>query len=156
MTEDKKIDVLIAALQERYTSTHTIRERVQSVCLWALGVSLAATGWLIQSDVLFPFIITLLFILLLGVIYYALRHVYFADLERGFSRQLKTTAKIEEALHLYDPTYFHNSESIYPKEWKSAGNPSSEGNFFNSNYRLLKLGLIILAIALLLKTCFGY
>lgn len=154
ISDDKKADVLISALEERYTSIHNIRDRVQNVCLWALGIAVGGAGWLIQSNILFWFGETLIFLLALAGIYWVLRYVYFADLEKGFKTQLQTAAKIEGALHLYEPKYYASTEeSIYPAKWRGAGSGHGEGKFFVSHYRLLELGLVIFGIALLMHTC---
>ena len=155
ITDDKKADILIAALEERYATIRTIRDRVQNVCLWALGIAVGGAGWLVQSHIRFRLDETLIFLAGLVGIYWALRHIYFADLEKGFKTQLQTAAKIEEALHLYEPNYFNpTQEAVYPSKWRGAGGNGAEGRFFASHYRLLEAGLIILGVALLLKTCF--
>jgi hypothetical protein len=47
----EKVDILISALEERYKALHIIRERVQNVGVWLLGIFLASGGWLLQNDV---------------------------------------------------------------------------------------------------------
>jgi len=53
MTDDKKTEVLLMALGERYKSIHIIRDRVQSLGIWALGILLAASAFHIQSGIVF-------------------------------------------------------------------------------------------------------
>ena len=111
---DKK-DILIAALGERYEAMRVIRERVQSIGLWALGLMLAAAGWLVQSDVLILPKQKLLYIAALGVALWALRFKYLDDLHKGFSAQQRVAARLEKTLGLYTSRIFDDSgESILP------------------------------------------
>ncbi len=152
-TEDKKADILISALEERYVSIHKIRERVQGVNLWALGLLGASAGWLMTSDIHFRLFSAILIGGAIFLAYWILRHRYFADLETGFRSQMRTAARLEEMLNLYEPGYFAESKSAYPIEWKDAGVNKDQGNYFRSSYDLMEVGLFIFYVALLLKTC---
>ncbi|HWO07253.1 MAG TPA: hypothetical protein VNM40_01560 [Candidatus Paceibacterota bacterium] len=148
---DKK-DVLITALEERYEAMRTIRERVQSVGLWALGIMLAAAGWFVQSGTLIAPKQKLLYIIALGVAFWALRLKYLDDLEKGFSKQQRVAVRIEKALGLYAPGVFDEEEkSIYPQEWEKAGSEGGDGKFFAHTYLLLYIGITILVLAILLQ-----
>ncbi len=149
---DKK-DILIAALEERYEAMRVIRERVQGVGVWALGLMVAASGWLVQSDAFIAPGRTLFYLIALGVVLWALRFKYFGDLQKGFSAQQRVAVRLEKALGLYTPGAFDEEEdSIYPKKWEQAGSANSDGMFFSSTYLLLYIGVVILALALLLQS----
>src|SRR3989338_7046848 len=102
---DKK-DILIAALEERYEAMRVIRERVQSIGIWSLGLMLAAAGWLIQSDSFVSPERKLLYLFGVGAAFIALRFKYLDDLERGFEGQQKIAVRLERALGLYTPGVF--------------------------------------------------
>ncbi len=151
MNEQQKIDTLLIALQERYTSVHTIRERVQTVALWILGLLLAASGWLFQSEICFSDKQKITLSIFSLIIWFVLKKFYFSDLEKGFNGQRRILAKIEDSLGFYKKSHFNNLEdSLYPKEWKSSGQKDSEGKFFENTHNLIAIGFGIFIISILL------
>lgn len=150
LTNDQKLEVLRQALDERYKSIHIIRERVQSISLWILGLFVTAGGWLLQSDKILAFREQLFFsgVILTSVIF--LHIFYLGDLEKGFKTQQRIQAKIEDILGLCSPGAY-SQDSIYPKEWSTAGTNNSKGNFFFHNYFLIYLATTILLACLWFK-----
>jgi len=151
-TDDAKLQILISALQERYIAIHTIRSRVEKVSLWALGLMLAVSGWLIQSSIRFSNEEKILFVIGIISAFLVLRYIYFADLERGFKKQKQVASRLEELLGLYDPEFFETSksQSTYPEEWLMANEQQKFGKFFRSTYFLLYTGTLILLLAVLI------
>ena len=153
--ENKKIDVLLSALEERYASIHKIRERVQSVCLWALGLLLGAGAWLMQSNIILTAIQKASTIVVILIAFVILRFVYLNDLYKGFSTQQRVAARLEKALYLYAPGVFDDSDKpLYPQEWEKAGMGESDGKFFRSTYILLYFGVFFIILAILFNGCF--
>jgi len=151
ITEDKKIDVLMKALDERYKSIHTIRERVQTVSIWILGILIGASGWLFQSNICFSINDKFFSVVILLIIWATLRWFYFNDLQKGFNSQMRVAAKIEDSLGLFDEKIYSDSEdSIYPKSWKKSGQKGCEGKFFDNSHNLLIVGFGILSFVILL------
>lgn len=149
LDDGQKVDVLLAALAERYEALRTIRERVQNIGIWALGLLVAAGGWLIQreEDLTQPE----RWMAVLGLIgaVVALRWVYLADLQKGFAAQQRTAAKVEVALGLYDAGVFDRSDApIYPPSWANAGAKRGSGRFFASTYALLYVGALFLGVVI--------
>ena len=148
----QKIEILLVVLQERYNSLHIIRERVQSISLWILGILLSASGWLFQADIYITYEQKILYTTLLLGIWYILKKLYFSDLEKGFNNQRQILAKIEDSLGLYKKSYYNNSEdTLYHKEWRHSGEKGSEGRFFQNTYNLIAVsfGIFILSILIL-------
>ena len=151
MNDQQKLDILIQALQERNASVHTIRERVQTVSLWILGLLLASSGYIFQSNICFDKIQKIALAIFVLIVWLVIRKYYFADLEKGFNSQRKILAKIENALGFYEEAFFNEEkESVYPKEWKKSGQKGSEGKFFENTYNLLAVGFGILIFTILL------
>ncbi len=150
----KKTDVLIAALNERYSSTKAIRERVQNIGIWALGLLATAGAWVLQSGVVLSPERKFMYLIGIGIAVIVLRHVYLQDLHVGFKGQQKAAVRIETALGLYDVGIFDDEkESVYPEKWKKAGTDGGDGSFFSSTYVLLYLGAAFLAVAIVLSPC---
>ena len=156
--DNKKADVLLSALEERYGSIHKIRERVQSVGIWTLGLLLGAGGWLIQSEIVLTGLQKTLAILGITAAFVVLRFVYLGDLRKGFKGQQRAAVRLEKALGLFAPGAFNNSEEpIYPKSWEKSGTEEGDGKFFGSTYALLYVGVAFLIITILFSGCFfGY
>lgn len=150
ITNDQKVEILLHALEERYKSIHIIRERVQNISLWILGLFVTAGGWLLQSNANLESDEKIFFgaIILISVI--VLRIFYLNDLEKGFKAQQRIQAKIEDTLGLCTPGIF-TQESIYPKEWATAGTKKGKGNFFFHNYLLIYFGTAILLVSIWFK-----
>jgi len=147
LNNEQKLQVLLHALEERYKSIHIIRERVQNISLWILGLFVTAGGWLLQSATVMTerdkWFFTLAIVISVGI----LRVFYLADLQKGFKVQQRIQAKIEDELGLCSPGVY-SQESIYPKTWSHAGTKKGRGNFFFHNYILIYLATSILVICI--------
>lgn len=150
ITHEQKVQILLNALEERYKSIHTIRDRVQNVSLWVLGLFVTAGGWLLQSDNTFLVKEKIFFGLVILVSVIVLRVFYLNDLEKGFKAQQRIQAKIEDALGLCTPGVFVDG-SIYPKEWSASGTKNGKGNFFFHNYLLIYIGTAILLLCIFFR-----
>lgn len=148
---EQKVSILVSGLEERYKSIHAIRDRIQSICVWALGLMLAASGWLIQSDMQFSPCQKFFYIVSVLVAFWALRFNFLSDLYRGFQRQQQVAVRLEKALGLFTSKIFDEEEtSVYPKEWENAGSSNGSGRFFASTYLLLYIGVAALVLAIIM------
>lgn len=150
LNDEQKIAILLAALTERYQAMRTIRERVQSVSLWVLGLLAAASGWLIQSQTELSDSRRLIVIIGLGVALLVLRFWYLADLQKGFAGQQRVAANIERTLGLFEPGVLSSMDNpVYPASWSDAGKLVGNGHFFSSSYALIYVGVSFLTAVLL-------
>lgn len=153
--QNNKTELLLFALKERYESQHKIRERVQSVGFWSLGLLLSSGVWFLKSDYIFDDLQKI--IIIIGVLlgFYILRFMYLSDLSRGFRDQQKITVKIEDCLGYYSTIKEKGSNRpIYPLGWKKSGTEESGGKFFNSTHFLLYLGFSFLIISIIFNGVF--
>ena len=147
LTDQQKVDVLLKALEERYNALHIIRDRVQNVCLWVLGLFITAAGWLLQSTHSFTNSERVFFSIMIITSIIIVRVFYLKDLEKGFKTQQQIQAKIEDALGLCKKGIFLE-DSIYPEDWSNAGTKNGKGKFFSHNYLLIYLGTIFLILSI--------
>lgn len=147
MTEEKKIEILLHALSQRYSSIEIIRERVQNVCIWTLGLFITASGWLLQSERDLDTHEKLLFSGMIVISILTLRIYYLSDLEKGFKTQQKIQAKIESILGLCKEGIYAD-DSIYPASFLDSGSKDGKGKFFAHNYLLIYVGTTFLLIAI--------
>jgi len=152
LSNPEKVSVLLAALEERYKAMHAIRERVQSVGIWALGILFAAGAWLMQSNVSLSASQKELLIVGIAVMFTALKYNYLGNLNIGFKKQQRTAVRIEKSLGLFTNGVFDSeADSVYPVEWASAGTEKGDGKFFHTTYMLLFIGAIFLIAVILLS-----
>lgn len=152
ISDDKQVDVLLHALTERYSSIHIIRERLQNLGIWTLGILFAASGWLFQSDVYLYAHEQIILLTILVALVFVLFSTYIKDLEQGFKNQLQVAAKIEDELGLYSEDKL-TKKPLYPLSWKSAGTEMKEGKYFDTNRTLILTGALVLSLAILSKGC---
>jgi hypothetical protein len=128
--EPHRLDILVRALNERYNAIHKIRDRAQSVGVWAIGLSIAASTWLLQVKAAPHHFEKGLFVFGIAISYWAVRIKYIGDLERGFRSQQVVASRIESVLGLYEPGLLADiAEPIYPATWRDAGSTRGRGNF---------------------------
>src|SRR3989344_7359288 len=156
--EGQKVEILISALEERYEALRAIRERVQSVGIWALGILFAAGAWLMQSNMSLSAFQKELLVIAVAVMYAALRYNYLKNLSMGFKNQQRVAARLEKTLGLFTQGVFDADEgSVYPEQWTSAGTEKGDGKFFQTTYMLLFIGTIFLiAVILLIGSVFPH
>lgn len=155
LNPDKKIDILISALEERYSSMHKIRDRVQSIGIWVLGGLIAASAWIFQNEIVFRPNQKFIYIIAILVALYVLRFIYLEDLSKGFKGQQQIAVKLEKSLGFFTPNFFDDASenSMYPEKWQKAGTPDGDGKFFNSSYILIYTGVVFLILSILLSGC---
>jgi len=152
--DEMKVQILLSALQERYNAMHAIRQRVENICVWILGIFVVIAGWIVQGGLDLYVVQRIFLSIVLLVAVMAVRLFYLRDIEKGFRKQLQVAARIEKVLGLYEGGYFEPTETgLYPEEWSQAGTESGTGHFFEMSYRLLYIGTVILITAIMLHNC---
>ena len=142
----QKFEILKQALDERYSAMRIIRDRIQTISLWILPITLWC-AWYLFTQNFYPicrFEKTLLIITVLAV--YISIIYYIRDLEKGFIWQRKVASKIEETFWLFKKDTFIEWDSIYPENWRWL----KKWNYVNLNYILITLWFLILLFSILL------
>jgi len=153
LANQEKVSILVSALEARYRALDAIRDRVQSVSIWALGLLLAATGWLVEKSVILADDQTAVSCVGVMAGWIVLRLVFLADLQKGFRVQQRVAAGLEDLLGLYSPQRFGpESEAAYPESWRQAGAKGGSGRFFQSSHLMLDVGVVMLLLAILSRS----
>lgn len=148
--QNNETEILLFALKERYESQHKIRERVQSVGFWSLGLLLSGGLWFLKSEYIFNDLQKAIAIIGISIGLYVLRFVYLNDLSVGFRSQQRVAADIEQVLGYYSSIKrINSSKPIYPIKWKKAGKKDCDGKFFKSTFLLLYVGYIFLIVSII-------
>jgi hypothetical protein len=149
ISDEKRADILLAAVGERYESIRAIRARVESVGIWAIGLSLAAGGWLLQDSGHLSCAQKAVLLVAVLVALLLVRCSYLADLQRGFKAQQKAAVRIEDTFGLFTAGTFNDSkEPIFSEAWKRAGESDGEGKFFRSTFLLLYAATVFLCVSI--------
>lgn len=117
ISEEKKLEILLAQLQERYEALHKMRDRSMQFVLWILGLGLGM-AWLLISEIVLISIqrcVLTLLLLFMGVAV----GLFIYAMENGFKANRQIMIRIEKALKLYEKGYYGISESILPAEFSS-------------------------------------
>jgi len=116
ISDNKKIDILLHLLSERYTASHRMRERSLNFAIWILGFGIAMI-WMLLSEISLTFsqkIILTIFAVIIG----CLTKKFLNSIEVGFDRNRNVMIKIEEVLRCYESNVYCNSP-LFPQEYKN-------------------------------------
>jgi len=153
ISNSEKINVLLAALNERYKATHEIRNRVFNTCTWLMGILIGIAGWLVQAKINLNTNQKIFLLVILFVVFIIIRFFYLGDLEKGFKNQFRVACHIEDALGLYKKGYYTDSKnSIFPTKWKETGKNKCDGKYFQSSYFLLYFAILALSTTIIFIT----
>lgn len=151
INDEEKPNILIEVLKERYKALHIIRQRVQNISLWSLGLLIVASGWIVGLNE--PLVKQEKYLIIFTVIvgFSVLRFFYLSDLNKGFRNQQKVVVKLEKILGLYKDAFYSESGSIYPENWSGTGGKGGPGNFIFSTNLLIYTGVGIFVFSLLIR-----
>lgn len=144
LSEDQKVQVLLAELQERYNASHKIRGRSTQFTLWISGMAIGL-GWLLTSPREFEpsqrIALTLLIVALFaGSLYFLM------GLRRGFQKNREAMIRSERALSMHDPGVFLAAVPLLPSEY------SQTKWKWSHHFHTLYVWLILVAVSLLILT----
>lgn len=142
ISEEKKIDVLLEQLRERYDALHKMRDRSMHFVLWILGLGLGM-AWLLINETVLTCVqkcaITVL-LLVLGIVTF----LFVYAIGRGFKANREVMIRTETALELYEKDCYGISESILPPKF-SCQKIGWTGHF-NTLYGLIFIVFLTLII----------
>lgn len=128
---DKKVDVLLNLLNERYAASHRMRERSLNFALWILGFGIGI-AWMLLSQITLTFsqkIILTTFVIIIG----CLTKIFLCAIEVGFDRNRKVMVKIEETLGCYKANIYSEGTALFPEAYKTLD--KKETSHFKSLYQ---------------------
>jgi hypothetical protein len=117
MSGNQKITILLSLLNERYNSSHQMRDRSLKFAMWVIGFVIIAIPWLLLNRDILTNCIKLSFtiiILLIGLFLYW----FLIAIHIGFNRNWDIIAKIEKALGCYETSFYIEEEQLFPKEFQ--------------------------------------
>jgi uncharacterized membrane protein len=149
LSDEKRIDILISQLNERYGALHKMRDRSMHFTLWILGLGLAL-AWLLISEVTLsgwqPFIVAF-FLLVFGFC----SVVFLRAIQRGFNKNRDIVIRIERLLSLYEKDFYGKVGSVLPEDFSSK--KFHWAGHFPTLYILMVVVLIWLTVLTFINPC---
>jgi len=149
INNDKRIDILVNLLKERYEASHKMRERSMSFSTWVMGFCVALI-WILLSGSplgLWQKIVLTGFVLVGGV----LTRKFLKSIQVGFENNHNLMVKIEETLGCYEKGVYVGEDSLFPENYKDLSN--KETSHFASIYVWLAVMGLALILMIWLSPC---
>lgn len=147
INENKKVDILLNLLNERYNASHKMRERSLNFTTWILGFGIALS-WILLSQItlnLAQRIIFTIFIIFLG----SFTIKFLRSIEIGFDKNRKVMIRIERILGCYKLNEYSDNEPLFPDEYRDF---NKKGTWhFRSLYIWISLISILLIVFIWLE-----
>jgi len=149
ISEEKKLEILLAQLQDRYEALHKMRDRSMQFALWILGFGLGL-AWLLISEIETSYNqqITITIILIAILI---LTMLFVKAIGHGFNRNRAIMIRIETALKLFEKDTYGIEASILPDEFRKQG--TGLAGHFKTLYLLIGTVFLLLIVLTWINPC---
>lgn len=118
INDDKKVDILLSLLNERYYASHRMRERSLNFAIWILGFGIAV-AWMLLCGINLSIsqkVVLTIFIVIIGY----LTRKFLLYIETGFNVNKEVMVTLEEALECYEQNKYMEGKSLYPEKYKKS------------------------------------
>jgi multisubunit Na+/H+ antiporter MnhG subunit len=149
-SDDKKLEIILMQLEERYNALHKMRDRSTSFTLWILGFGLGL-AWMLTKEGEQLSWLESIFLILFIVLMTCVSLNFLAAIHRGFNKNRDIVIQIETSLDLYNKNNYICSP-ILPEEY--ANRRAHWANHFTTLYLLViatSICLIVMAAACPIK-----
>jgi len=141
INDDKKVDILLSLLNERYNASHRMRERSLNFAIWILGFGIAV-AWMLLRDTNLSIsqkVVLTIFIVIIGY----LTRKFLLCIEVGFNANKEVMVTIEEALECYEQNKYMEGKSLYPEKYRNS--ECTKASHFKSLYEWIWVIIALLA-----------
>lgn len=118
INDDKKVDILISLLNERYDASHRMRERSLNFAIWILGFGIAV-AWMLLCGINLSISQKVVLTIFIAIIGYLTRN-FLLYIETGFNANKEVMVTLEEALECYEQNKYIEGKSLYPEKYKKS------------------------------------
>ena len=118
INDDKKVDILLSLLNERYNASHRMRERSLNFAIWILGFGIAV-AWMLLGDINLSIsqkVVLTIFIVIIGY----LTRKFLLYIEVGFNTNKEVMVTLEETLECYEQNKYVEGKSLYPEKYRDS------------------------------------
>lgn len=145
--DNKKADIVLGLLNERYSASHRMRERSLNFAIWILGFGIAMM-WILLSEINLQTsqkVLLSIFIVIIGY----LTVKFLSYIEAGFNANKKVMVTLEEVLECYKQSAYIENKTLYPETYRNSG--CNKTSHFKSLYEWIWTVTILLISLLWLE-----
>lgn len=116
INNNKKVDIVLSLLNERYGASHRMRERSLNFAIWILGFGIAMM-WILLGEINLHTsqkVILSIFIAIIG--YLTIK--FLSYIEAGFNANKEVMVTLEEVLECYKQSAYIENKTLYPETYK--------------------------------------
>ena len=138
--DNKKVDILLSLLTERYDASHRMRERSLDFAIWILGFGIAV-AWMLLRNINLPIsqkVVLTIFIVIIGY----LTRRFLLCIEAGFNTNKEVMITLEEALKCYEQNKYIEGKSLYPEKYRNS--ECTKTSHFKSLYEWISVTIALL------------
>lgn len=143
INDDKKVDILLALLKERYDASHKMRDRSLKFTLWISGFAIAII-WIVLNDVYLGHTQKLLLTFLV-IIIEILTLIFLTSISSGFDNNRNVMISFERALGCYELGKYIKENSIYPNDYKDTKKKGSS-HFISLYVWIIAIGILVILV----------
>lgn len=147
--DEKRVDILMAQLSERYGALHKMRDRSMNFTLWILGLGLAL-AWLLISEVKlngWQACTVAFFLFAIGFC----SIIFIRAIHKGFNNSRNIIIRIERLLKFYEEDFYGPVGSVLPQEFSNK--KCHWTGHFTTLYFLIAVVFIWLFILTIINPC---
>lgn len=117
--ENKKADIVLGLLNERYGASHRMRDRSLNFTIWILGFGIAMM-WILLGEINLQTPQKVLLSIFIAIIGY-LTIKFLSYIEAGFNANKEVMVTLEEALECYKQSAYIENKTLYPETYRNLG-----------------------------------
>jgi len=144
ISDEKKVDIVLNLLNERYNASHKMRERSLNFAVWILGFGIAF-AWILLNNISLPIfqkIILSIFIFIIGY----LTRSFLSYIETGFNKNHEVMITLEKVLGCYEQNKYSEGISLYPEQYNKS--EYAKTSHFKSIYKWLWVTILALILVI--------
>lgn len=149
ISSEKKVDVAVSQLAERYIALHNMRDRSMQFAVWILGLGFAMAWLLISEVALTPLQthLTFAFLVVIGIASF----LFVRGIHVGFKNNMAVAARLEETLRLFEAGAYHRTLPVLDGDFSCKKFKPTE-HFFTI-YCLLVAVYLFLVLLVIVNPC---
>lgn len=147
LNDEQKFQVLLSQLQERYCSSHKMRDRSTQFALWISGLAIGL-AWLLISQSGMTLMQRIALTLLIAALSIG-SFIFIKGLQKGFKNNRDAMIECERLLKMYEPGSYVKDCTILPKAYSQ--NKHRWSDHFNT--LIVWISIVVLSLVILTWTC---
>jgi hypothetical protein len=150
ISDEKKVDVILSLLQERYNASHAMRERSERLTIWIVGLAFTVIWFLLLKGPTFTSTQKVLLSAVVAVIG-GLVFWHQVGISKGFHRNRTAMIVMEEALGAYEEGLYVSQKALLPADYPVIARfPSRKSLTYHFVITYLWIAVVLIVLILLI------